>query len=119
MMKQTFFSIGILVASISVGTAGTIVNGVWSPVGCGTEPIPPAVVTTSVEAFNQSVKVIKDWQQKNSTYNSCLIDEANKDNILISKIANEEQARFQAALEKIKADAAAATAKLSATPAGK
>ena len=67
---------------------------------------------SSVDAFNNSVKVINEWQQKANAYNGCLIKEANVDNALIANTANEEQARFRAAIEKIKAETEAAKAKL-------
>lgn len=119
MMKKTLFTTAMLVLSISAGTAGTITNGVWSPGSCGTELKAPAVVTTNVEAYNQSVKDINDWQQKASTYNNCVIQEANADNALIAKTANDEQARFQAEIERIKVETTAASTKLSAKPTGK
>jgi len=54
--------------AIVSGTAGTITNGVWLPSGCGTEPVVPVIDQNSVDAYNQSVKAINDWQQKANTY---------------------------------------------------
>lgn len=62
--------------------------------------------------YNKSVKAINEWQQKANTYNTCLINEANSDNALIAKVANEEQSRLRAAIEKIKTETMAAKAKL-------
>lgn len=111
MIKRLFFTAALMLATVS-GTAGTIVNGSWSPNSCGTEPVVPVIDQSSVDAYNQSVKAINDWQQKAHAYNGCLIKEANADNSLIANIANDEQARLRAALEKIQAETAAAKTKL-------
>jgi hypothetical protein len=112
MIQRTLITAVIMVATVSAGTAGTIANGAWSPSGCGTDPVVPAIDQGSVDAYNQSVKAINEWQQKANTYNTCLINEANADNALIAKTANEEQSRLRAAIEKIKTDTDAAKAKL-------
>ncbi|NOT13834.1 MAG: hypothetical protein HOP23_18765 [Methylococcaceae bacterium] len=112
MIQRIFFTAVIMVATVSVGTAGIITNGTWSPSGCGTEPVVPVIEQSSVDAYNQSVKAINEWQQKANTYNTCLINEANADNALIAKMANEEQSRLRTAIEKIKTETMAAKAKL-------
>jgi hypothetical protein len=120
MIKQGIFTAALLAVSISQGMAGTLTNGVWVPVNCGVQPVAPTIAATTIEAYNQSIKDINDWQQKASTFNTCLIQEANTDNALIAKSANDEQAKFQATLEKIKAEAAATSSRLSPPkPAGK
>jgi hypothetical protein len=111
MIKRLFFTAAIMLTAVS-GTAGTITNGAWSPSGCGTEPAVPVIDQSSVDAYNQSVKAINDWQQKANTYNGCLIKEANVDNTLIANSANDEQARLRAAIEKIQTETTAAKAKL-------
>jgi hypothetical protein len=112
MIQRIFFTAAIMIATASVGTAGTITNGIWSPSACGTEPVAPVIEQSSVDAYNQSVKAINEWQQKANAYNTCLINEANADNALIAKMANEEQSRLRAAIQKIKTDTTAAKAKL-------
>ena len=112
MIQKTFFTAVIMVATASVGTAGTITNGTWSPSGCGTVPAVPVIEQRSVDAYNKSVKAINEWQQKANAYNSCVINEANTDNALIAKTANEEQSRFRAVIDKIKVDSTAAKAKV-------
>lgn len=111
MIKRLFFAAAMMLAAVS-GTAGTIANGVWSPSGCGTEPVVPVIDQSSVEAYNQSVKAINDWQQQANAYNGCVIKEANTDNSLIANAANDEQARLRAAIEKIQAETTAAKAAL-------
>lgn len=111
MRKQLFLSAAMMLTAIS-GTAGTIANGAWSPSGCGAEPVVPVIDQSSVDAYNQSVKAINDWQQKAHAYNGCLIKEANADNSLIANSANDEQARLRAAIEKIQTETTAAKAKL-------
>ena len=112
MIQRTLFTAAIMVATVSAGTAGTITNGAWSPSGCGAEPVIPVIDQSSVDAYNKSVKAINEWQQKANAYNTCLINEANADNALIAKTANEEQNRLRAAMEKIKTDTTAAKARL-------
>jgi hypothetical protein len=72
----------------------------------------PAIEKSSVDTFNNRVKVINEWQQKATAYNTCLINEANADNALIAKMANEEQSRFRVAIEKIRTYTDAGKAKL-------
>ena len=114
MLQKTFFTAVILVAAASVGTAGTISNGAWSPSACGTEPEVPVIEQDSVESYSQSIKTIDEWQQKAYAYNSCVINEANADNAVIVKTANEKQNKLRATVEKIKTDTDAAKAKLDA-----
>lgn len=101
-----------MVASVSAGTAGTITNGTWAPSACGTEPVVPVIEQSSVDAYNKSVKAINEWQQKANAYNTCLINEANADNALIAKAANEAQSRLRSTFEKVKADTTAAKTRL-------
>jgi hypothetical protein len=104
MQKQSFFLALMMIGSISMGMAGTMNNGVWAPSACGTEPLSPVVDLKSVDSYNKSIKDINEWQHKASNYNTCLINEANADNALIAKTANEEQSRFRALVDKIKFD---------------
>jgi len=111
MIKRLSFAAAMMLTAAS-GMAGTITNGAWSPSGCGAEPAVPVIDQSSVDAYNQGVKAINDWQQKANAYNGCLIKEANADNALIANSANDEQARLRAAIEKIQAETTAAKAKL-------
>lgn len=111
MLKRLFLTAAIMLTAVS-GTAGTIMNRAWSPSGCGTEPAVPVIDPSSIDAYNQSVKTINDWQQKANDYNGCLIKEANADNALIANSANDEQARLRAAIEKIQAETTVAKTKL-------
>ncbi len=111
MIKRLSFAAAMMLTAAS-GMAGTITNGAWSPSDCGTEPAVPVIDQSSVDAYNQGVKAINDWQQKANAYNGCLIKEANADNALIANSANDEQARLRAAIEKIQAETTAAKAKL-------
>lgn len=111
MINRLFFAAALMLTAVPA-TAGTILNGSWSPSSCGTEPAVPVIDQSSVDAYNQSVKAINDWQQKANAYNGCLIKEANADNALIANAANDEQARLRTAIEKIQAETTAAKAKL-------
>ena len=114
MRKKSFMTALMIFATVSVGTAGTISNGVWAPKACGIEPEIPIVQSQqdNVETYNQSIHMINEWQQKTNAYNSCVINEANADNAVIAKTATEQQNKFRAAVEKIKIATDAAKAKL-------
>lgn len=92
--------------------AGTFADGTWSATHCGSEPANPTIDSGSVDAYNDSLKEVKDWQQKAQTYNNCVVNEANADNESIAKAANAQQDRFRAAVAEISATANAAKAKL-------
>jgi hypothetical protein len=111
MVNRLFLTAAMMLTAVT-GVAGTIANGAWLPSGCGTEPVVPVIDQSSVDAYNQSVKAINDWQQKATVYNGCLIKEANADNSLIANTANDEQARLRAAIEKIQVETTAAQARL-------
>ncbi len=102
----------IALAAVLDASAGTLAGGKWSPAGCGIEPRAPALASSSVEAYNASLKEIRDWQQKGQAYNECIVREANADNAAIAEAANAGQARFRGAVEQIGAEAAAAKARL-------
>lgn len=112
MTQRTFLTMAILLAAVSVGTAGTITNGSWSASGCGPEPVAPAIELSSIDAYNRSIKAINDWQTKAHAFNECVIKEANADSALISKTANDQQSRLRSVFDKIKNDMDAAKAKL-------
>jgi hypothetical protein len=112
MLQRTFMTVIIIVATVSVGTAGTISNGTWSASACGIEPEVPVIRQDSVETYNQSIKTINEWQQKANAYNTCVINEANANNAIIAKTATDQQNKFRATVEKIKIATDAAKAKL-------
>jgi hypothetical protein len=111
MIRKSFFAAALLLTTVS-GMAGTIADGIWSPNGCGTEPPAPAIDQDSVSSYNLSVKAVNEWQKIANAYNTCLINEANADNALIAKTANDAQSRLRAAIDKINNDVTAAKAKL-------
>lgn len=112
MLQKTIIAVAVLSSAASMATAGTISKGTWSPAACGSKPAAPAIDQSTVDAYNKSVKAINDWQQKANDYNSCLINEANADNALIAKTANDEQNQLRETMDKIKAETDAAKAKL-------
>lgn len=112
MSPKTLITTIILGTTCTIATAGTISNGAWSPAACGSKPAAPAIDQSTVDAYNKSVKAINEWQQKANDYNACLINEANADNALIAKTANDEQNQLRVTMDKIKAETDAAKAKL-------
>ena len=112
MKQRIFFILAMVLTAISTGIAGTITNQVWSPSGCGTEPIAPVIEQDSIDAYNKSIKAINDWQIKAQAFNECVIKEANADSALIAKTANDQQNRLRSVMDKIKSDTDAAKATL-------
>ncbi len=92
--------------------AGTLSGGHWSAAGCGREPAPPAIESSSAEAYNASLERVREWQQRAQAYNTCVVQEANGDNEAIAKAANAQQARFKAAVSEIQGRATAINARL-------
>jgi len=112
MIKITCFTLLLITASISVCMAGSINNNIWSPTSCGNDPEVPVIKQDNIDTYNQSIKAINEWQQAAIIYNTCVVNEANADNALIAKIANEKQNKFRLAVEKIKVETDAAKAAL-------
>ncbi|MXS84891.1 hypothetical protein ABO04_02905 [Nitrosomonas sp. HPC101] len=111
-MKQSTFFLTMLILFHASSNAGTLVNGIWSPAGCGEQPVAPVVGVASVEDYNRSTEAINEWQKRTQQYNSCLVDEANTDNALIAKTANDQQTKFREEIERISTEADEAKAKL-------
>lgn len=112
MLKRILFLVAMLISPLSIVIAGTISNGVWLPSACGAEPSPPVFKQKSIEDYNDSVKLINEWQLKANAYTNCIIKEANIDNALIAKSANEQQSKLRLAFDNIKSFTDAAKAKL-------
>ncbi len=116
-MKQHALFIAImLTATASVCSAGTINKGVWSPSGCGREPMQPKFNQTTVDGYNKSVDIIDKWQEKVNEYSNCVVTEANNDNASIVKYAEEVKQRLQKQRDKVTADTEAAKGKLEKAP---
>lgn len=90
-------------------SAGTLSGeGVWTPSGCGDHPPdPPALDQASLDAFNASLEAVIEWRRNAKTYYECLVKEANSDNAIIARTANEEQAKYRETSDQINTDAAA------------
>lgn len=87
--------------------AGTLDNGNWSPSGCGTLSEAPGVDSSSIDAINQSIAAVNEWQKQVQSYDECMIKEANADTSAIANSANAKQTQYREASKKINADAAA------------
>ncbi len=111
LLKQLVTTV-FLLASTTAAMAGSISNGTWTPSKCGEEPTAPALKLGTEDDFNESIAAVNAWQAKANAYNGCIVDEANADNALITKTANAQQARFKAAVDKIKQETSAAKTKL-------
>lgn len=112
MIKTILVTALIMAISVTSSTAGTITKSAWAPNECGTEPVVPVIDTRDEVAYNASIKAINEWQQLTNTFNTCLVNEANADNALIAKSANDIQGRFKATVEKIKSEIEAGKARL-------
>src|SRR5690606_20455448 len=108
---RTIILLTPLMAAID-SQAGTLTDGKWTVTNCGTQSTPPKIDSRNVDAYNQSLKAVRDWQQKAQAYNDCIVKEANADNSIIAETAHAEQTRCRAAVERTGAEAATAKAKL-------
>lgn len=97
-----------LAAAVSGVHAGTVVNGNWSPSGCGDKPVMPSINDTDIDAFNKSVETVNAWQPKVNAYLDCLVKEANNDNTAITTSANREQTNLRDNVDKVRETVAAA-----------
>lgn len=102
MFTKLIMLVGLVLFSVSFTIAGNVVNGVWAPSHCGSKESAPVIDHSSVDAYNNSIKKINDWQNFANDYMNCLINEANADNALIAKTANDEQDKFRLEVEDIK-----------------
>jgi hypothetical protein len=112
MNKSRLFIAVLMCLAASAAHAGTLVNGNWTPAGCGVKPEAPTIDAQDVDAYNKSVAAINEWQQQARTYYDCLIKEANADNAAIADTANREQGGYREVVEKVGAAAEAAKKKL-------
>lgn len=111
-MKQSLFIFIFFLLVHTSSNAGSLINGSWSPSGCGEKPKSPIVDSSSAEKFNQSVDAINDWQDRAISYHSCLVNEANADSKLITDTANDMQAEFQKEIDRVVTEADNARAAL-------
>ena len=116
MLKKTICLLMMFISQASIVKAGTVTDGVWSPSTCGAKPIIPVIKQATVEDYNKSITVINEWQRKANNFTNCLINEANADNALIAKTANEQQKKFKLTVDNIKSHADVAKANLSGEP---
>lgn len=96
----------------SSSQAGSLNGGKWIPDNCGSKPVVPNIDDSSVEGFNQSVSLLKDWQEQAKAYFGCIAKEGNADTTLIADTANKEQAEYRDAANAINAAITAAKQKL-------
>lgn len=97
----------VMLAVAFAANAGTLDNGNWSPSGCGTLSEAPAVDSSNIDAINQSIAAVNEWQKQIQSYDECMIREANADTSTIANSANAKQTQYREASKKINADAAA------------
>jgi hypothetical protein len=113
MKKNQAWLVLILSAVLSSAEAGTINQGIWSPVNCGEKPVAPLIPDSDVKAFNAAMNQINDWQTKVKVYFECLVKEANADNTIVAESANRQQAEHQKLVESLNQQIDAAEKKLS------
>lgn len=112
MRIPVIFATALLLQSVNPAQAGSLANGQWTIAGCGEKPTPPVVNVRDADAYNNSVKVTNEWQEKAGVYYECVIKEANADTAAISAKANSEQAEYKQVFEGIVATLDAAKKKL-------
>jgi hypothetical protein len=101
----------LLCTALSVH-AGTLINGKWTAPACSVMPPEPEIDTSGVDAYNRSLKQIREWQPQAQAHIECVVKEANADNAIIAKAATTEQERFRDEVAQIKTTAEDAKKKL-------
>ena len=101
----------ILACFSASASAGTLKNGSWSPSGCGSLSEAPLVDDSSIDAYNNSLAAITEWEQVSASYYNCMINEANQDSKAITNSATRDQLNFRQTLEAVKASADQARAR--------
>jgi hypothetical protein len=109
MKHRLMIAITLMTIAFKSAHAGSLKNGVWTADGCGKQPAPPTVNDIDIEAYNQSIQEINDWQQKSRAYFECVVQEANNDNQKIVDSTNKQQASYRETLNKVTAEAEAAS----------
>jgi hypothetical protein len=107
MKRKIFFAVPLVFTVISA-SAGTLENGTWRPDGCGPVPETPAIVSSSADAFNQSIAAVNEWREKLRAFDECMINEANQDGAAIAEAAKAHQQRYQDASARLSDELAAA-----------
>ena len=106
------FVAAMLLQSLHPALAGSLATGQWTLGSCGDKPAPPVVNVRDADAYNKSVKLTNEWQEKASVYYDCVIKEANADTAAITAKANSEQAEYKQTFEGIVSALDAAKKKL-------
>lgn len=106
MKRGYYFNACLILAVASNVSAGALSEGNWSPSDCGEKPEIPSLDSTSIDALNESLGAINSWERKSKKYFECLVKEANADNTVIAKTANDEQAKFRESIDNINKEAA-------------
>lgn len=104
-MKRYALMTWLLVIASASANAGSLSKGSWTPSGCGSKPEAPAIDGTSIDSYNSSIAVVKEWQQASQVYFDCIVKEANADNSLIADTTMKEQAQYRETAEKLSQDA--------------
>lgn len=111
MKNLRLFTLALLFVS-ATSTAGSLKNGKWTTSNCGVLPNVPLLDDSSVDAYNNSVAAITNWQQATTIYMTCMVKEATTDSNSIADAANKEQSNYNQTVSMIKAALAEASARL-------
>jgi hypothetical protein len=114
-MASSFIqALALAILATASARAGTLDHGNWSPSGCGAEPTQPAGVNlSSADAYNESMKWIKTYQEEYSKFADCMVKEADEDNAGINDHVRASQDKAQAFFDKVNADSKRAQSVLS------
>lgn len=87
------------------GVAGDAAAGgsAWSPQACGAEPTRPVLDLSDRAKYNRSADVVKDYEAKATTWNACVMKQANSDKEAISAAARSRMAGISHEANQIQA----------------
>jgi len=113
MIKRTIPTmIFLLAATCGSAEAGVLKGGTWTATGCGTEPTPPTINSSSPAAYEASIKLANAYQAAAKQYDDCYFKEAQADSNAINAASQDHQHELQATFDKLSADSKAAVDRL-------
>jgi hypothetical protein len=112
MLIRTFAALALGTLVTATAQAGTIQNGVWAPNACTDPGDAPHLSSKSPKAFNDSQKVLQDWQGKAKVFADCVNGEGKADQQAIITGANAAISKINDQIKAVSDEQAAAVEKL-------
>jgi hypothetical protein len=100
----TCFAAALLSLAATDARAGTVVNGVWAPSGCGKEPAQVTIDLSTADSFNKSLDANDKYEDDSKKYVDCAFKEATADNKALADSQKAIQDKHNDSVNKNEAD---------------